>query len=889
MMQDNNPSKLVTLFRKMWNVPLIRFGMVAGLNTAFGYSLYALLLTVGFHYVWATLIGQIIGIIFNFKTYGRLVFRNGDNRLVVKFVCVYAFTYLCNIIGIGYLVDTLGWSDYLAGGVMVIPIGLLTFILNKLLVFKKINNNVNESEQVRLRDIFKQWFSNKPRGIFTVLAAASLVWMIGASFDAGMSGDEETHNIHAKNVYQFYATMGANDTAAVMRNDYNLPSYGQAVDNFAYALTQWFNIDDVMQTRHTVNVIFAWLAMLYAALLAYRVGGRRWWPAIFTLALFFFSPRFMGHGFNDLKDSNLAAVMLIGLYYIVVFLQEFPKPRKTTLIMLGVCIGLSIAIRIGGLLLIAYFGLFALLFFIKQYGFKSIFASANKPLFWRNMVGCGLLVAAGGYILAVLLWPYALRGPIKNPMETFSSMSQFAISIRQLFEGKLQWSNQLPWYYTSKFILMTIPTAVILGAITRLFTGWGKRKKVTPDAKAKPQTAAKTPAHNAAQEAEEHRGFWTFVLLFCFVFPVFWITYTKANVYGGWRHSMFAYPSLVVLAGLGFGDMLKKCQKHWVRYVVIAVPFVLLWHPIRHYIKNHPYEYVYFNEWFGGVPKAYGQYELDYYYHSTRKAGEWIMAHADTSHLAPGEKIKVVSWHTTSLQYYLNDTAHFSVGFSRIYDMGDRDWDYAVFTVTGMNPDWITNAAAFPPSNTVYTVEVDHKPICIVLKRTDKSDFYGYEAMQRGEADSAVMYFRQALANNPYNEQALDHLSQLYFDRGNLDSALVLAAFWVQAVPSNLSALQQLANVYYARRDFANMLTVAQQIKEAAPTEMSGYYFSALAYLQMAAGNRQYLQLALNDLQKVVEYRPDFKPAYNLMAQIFQAVGDMSSARRCMEIVNRLP
>ncbi len=846
------------LFRKVWNIHIIRFGMVAALNTLFGYSLYALLLTIGLHYVWATLIGQVIGIMFNFKTYGRLVFRNGDNRLVGKFVGVYAFTYLCNITGISYLVNTVGLSDYLAGGIMVIPIGLLTFLLNKLLVFKKINDDVNESEQVKLRDMFKQWFSDRPRGIFTLLAAMALVWMVGASFDAGMSGDEEIHNVHAENVYNFYATWGADSTAAVMRSDYNLPSYGQAVDNFAYALTQWFGIDDVMQTRHTVNVVFAWLAMLYAALLAYRLGGRKWLPAIFTLVLFFFSPRFMGHGFNDLKDSNLAAVMLIGVYYIVVFLQEFPKQRVTTLVMLGLCIGLATAIRIGGLLLIAYLGFFALVYFVRQYGFKSLYKGTDSRLFWRNMVGYGLLTAVGGYVLAVLLWPYALQAPVRNPLETFTSMSQFAISIRQLFEGRMQWSNQLPWYYTSKFILMTVPTAVMIGALIRLVTGWRHGK-----------------------------GFWTFLLLFCFVFPVFWITYTKANVYGGWRHSMFAYPTLVVLAGLGFHDLTEKFHKRDLRVFCIVLPFVLLWHPVRHYIKNHPYEYVYFNEWSGGVKNAYGQYELDYYYHSTREAAEWVMAHADTARLAPGEKFTVVSWHMSSLKYYLTDTAHFQAGFSRIYDMGDRDWDYAVFTVTGMNPDWITNPKAFPPVNTVYTVEVNDMPICIVLERQDKSDFYGKEAMRRGQTDSAIMFYRHALETNPYNEQALENLSQLYSDRGQYDSALVLSAFWVEAVPSNTTALQQLANVYYARRDFSNMAAVALRIKEVAPTDMLGYWMSALANLQ--GGNRQSLQLALNDLQKVVEYRPDFKQAYYLMAQIFQTAGDAASAQRCMEIVNRLP
>ena len=31
----------------------------------------------------------------------------------------------------------------------------------------------------------------------------------------------------------------------------------------------------------------------------------------------------------------------------------------------------------------------------------------------------------------------------------------------------------------------------------------------------------------------------------------------------------------------------------------------------------------------GGVKGAYGNYELDYYYHSTREASEWVIENAE--------------------------------------------------------------------------------------------------------------------------------------------------------------------------------------------------------------------------------------------------------------------
>lgn len=881
------------IFKRFWSINLIRFGIIAALNTLFGYTLYALLLTIGLHYVLATFTGQIIGILVNFKTYSRFVFRNGDNSLIGKFVGVYAFTYICNIIGIAYLVNQIGLSDYISGAVMVIPIGCLTFLLNKILVFKKINNNISEGKVITIKEMLKSFVSNKPLFAFSIVLLFGLAYMIKGSFDAGMSGDEHIHQVQAEHVYNYYASFGKDSTAATVTPDYNLPYYGQAVDNLAYAIAKWFQIEDKMQVRHTTNAVFAWFGMLFAALLAFLLAGRKYIPAIITFTLFFFSPRYMGHAYNDLKDSNLAALMMVGIYYIFKFLKELPKPKTSTIVMLIISIGLSVSVRIGGLLLIAYFGLFALVYYFANYSIKDIFGGggvgnggssltkgetgvrgggigrsatsggaqiSSTALFWKKIVGLGLLISICGYLLAVLLWPYALKAPIDHTIDSFKSMSQFAINIRQLFEGKMQWSNNLPWYYTPKFILMTIPVAVIIGLVIGLCTLWKKGSRA-----------------------------FTFMLIFAFVFPIFWITYTKANVYGGWRHSMFAYPPMVVFAGLGLNSLLQKFRSRIsvnIFYAVTAaVVLALLWHPIRHYIKNHPYEYVYFNEASGGIKNALGRYEMDYYYHSTREAAEWVVKNAQ---IEEDRKIKLACFHPSSVDYYTRkDTAKINTEFSRIYDMGDRDWDYAIFTITGMNPSWLKNKNCFPPKNTVHTIDVDGTPICIILKRFDKNDFYAKQAKQRGDNSTAIDLYRKALDYNPYNEQALENLSELYLNTSKLDSAQILAEFWVNNVPDNRTAIQSLSNVYYSKRDFNSMLKLAENCKKLYPSDIEGYWMSALAYTQMAQGNRQYLQFALNDLQKLVEIRP-FKQAYILMAQIYASVGDRTTAERCQNIAQRL-
>ncbi|MCM1168366.1 MAG: GtrA family protein [Bacteroides sp.] len=857
------PQKLTSWFEtfalgrfclRMLDKKLIRFFLVAGLNTLFGWCVFSLLrLLVTDNRNIAALIGQIIGILFNFKTYGSIVFKNGRYYLLPRFIAVYVIMYFANIGGMAVLDHFFEISDYVNAAVMSIPVGFLGFVLNKLFVFER-SREKQDDMQAKSENFLESFKKDKYKLAFYILCAVGLVFMIAGSFGVGMSGDEHFHIPQAEHVYDFYRTLGKDQAAITVTPSNNLPMYGQFVDNVVYLVCRALDIEDIMLARHIANAFCGWLTILFASLIVFRIAKRKYLPAILTFTLFLFSPRFLGHSFNDVKDISFITFMTMGMFYIWVFCEDFPKVKASTMVMLGVSIGLAMAVRVGGLLLIAYFGLFALIrYFVlcKTGGF----GTWNKGKAFRKLLSYGIIVSIGGYILGVLLWPYALVAPIKNVMGTFSEMSAFSVNIRQLFEGRLQWSNALPWYYTPKYIFMTIPVAVIAGASVSLVTGW-----------------------------KNGRAFGTFFLLFCFVFPVFWISYTKANVYGGWRHSMFCYSALVALAGLGFHSLYEQFNNKYLRYGLgIALPLVLLAGPVRHVFANHPYEYVYFNELAGGVKNAYGRYEMDYYYHSTRKATEWVMKNAGTSHLQSGEKIKVASWHTASVGYYLKkDTAHFRPVFSRIYQMGNNDWDYAVFTVTGMNPDWIKNKKVFPPVNTVHVEEVDGFPVCIVLERADRNDLYGYRAMKEGKTDSAVQFFKAALQYNPYNEQALENLADIYLRTDKPDSAFAVASVWASNVPSNTSALSLLANACFDRNDVSGALSVAQNIKKVAPGEVMGYWLAAHCYLR-----QQNQQWALNELLKLVEIQP-YAPAYRLMAQIYQAADETQAAQRCMRIAEQL-
>jgi putative flippase GtrA len=115
---------------------LIRYVLVGVINTIFGYGVYALLIWVGLHYTFATLVSTILGILFNFKTYGTLVFKNKSNRLLLRYLAVYGFLYLCNNLWI-FLFEKAGVYPYISGACWIIPNTLIGFILNNNFVYKK--------------------------------------------------------------------------------------------------------------------------------------------------------------------------------------------------------------------------------------------------------------------------------------------------------------------------------------------------------------------------------------------------------------------------------------------------------------------------------------------------------------------------------------------------------------------------------------------------------------------------------------------------------------------------------------------------------------------------------------------------------------------------------
>jgi len=106
-----------------------RFVATGLLNTLFGYGLYAVLVFAGMGYVMALLLATVIGLTFNFFSFGRLAFRMPvAGRRFPGFVAVYAASFALNAGLLRFFVHVGGLDPYLGQLACVPPIALLTYL-----------------------------------------------------------------------------------------------------------------------------------------------------------------------------------------------------------------------------------------------------------------------------------------------------------------------------------------------------------------------------------------------------------------------------------------------------------------------------------------------------------------------------------------------------------------------------------------------------------------------------------------------------------------------------------------------------------------------------------------------------------------------------------------
>ncbi|MCB0481418.1 MAG: tetratricopeptide repeat protein [Flavobacteriales bacterium] len=693
---------------------------------------------------------------------------------------------------------------------------------------------------------------------FWVFALILLIGMPIAAYQAGYSGDEYVQYKQGKAILSWFANFGEvtdENRTAVDDPKYLLHYYGSSFDLATAFFNSVFGVSNEYEWRHVLNSLTGWLLILFCGLIAVRIAG--WRAGLIAMFLVFVSPRILGHSWNNPKDIPFAMSYIVGLYAMILFFENIDKLKMKHIVYLAMAIGMSIGIRIGGLLLFAYLFLFAGLYYLWSSGsIKNWFSTKNLRRIKPAATALGG-VSILGYVFGIILWPFALQDPISNPKQSLDEMVAYGTSIRQLFEGDIVWSDHLPWYYISKYILITTPIIVWLGVLPFVFFFFQKIKKDTP--------------------------FWKFMVFFFFAFPIGYIIYKSSNVYGGWRHALFTYPPIAICAALGFDAIIRKIRSYQIQKVALLMLVLLAVDPLIHIFKNHPYQYLYFNEVFGGIDKANGNYETDYYYHSTKEAYEWLVDNADFTGYSSDNKMIVATNGIYSVAYYArNDTHRLRAAYGRYYERGNEDWDYFICANSYINQAQLKQGL-WPPSNAVYTVMVDNTPICAVLKRKTKKDMEGKAALDRGDVNAAIQLLNEAILEDPMIEVAYLNLADAFLKAGKYDEGIKTCQALLEVYPNYDKAMYTMSILLLNKGDMLGAIEVSKKVLEENPKFDNAYYIMGIAYLNGGDSNS-----ALVNFKKCLDGMPNFKPAYLAIADILEQKGSVQEAEQYRKVAAQL-
>jgi hypothetical protein len=427
---------------------------------------------------------------------------------------------------------------------------------------------------------------------------------------------------------------------------FNLYLYGGMFDGLA-AFINSFGFLSIYDTRHLLNALFGLLGLWGTWKLGRFLGGDL--VGFLSLILCATVPSYYGHMFNNPKDIPFAAGIIWTIYYMS---RAYAKPDRSTLIKLGIVLGLTLGVRVGGAMIFAYWlapmgvaGLANILASPRRpsgesrnpaprvrAAHESIAANARKwiPALSKityNIMRTALPVGLLAYAIMLLCWPWAQQNPITNPLRALSEFSNFPQDVEVLLDGITYRSTELPWYYVPLYFGIQLPELLLFllaAAIVLLPKIW---------------QSLKLPQKQSLS-----------LLLMMALVPVLYAVVRHPALYDTVRHFLFVIPLACIVAALAAQKLfiwsINRSHNQAVRrttgFILCLVFVSAITTQIVTMARLHPYEYIYANSFAGGVRGAFGRYESDYWGSSFKEAAQKIQAYvAKQGGVPPGTIYKI--------------------------------------------------------------------------------------------------------------------------------------------------------------------------------------------------------------------------------------------------------
>jgi hypothetical protein len=350
---------------------------------------------------------------------------------------------------------------------------------------------------------------------------------------------------------------------------------------------------------------FAYFLAFQVGILAQYFLAHRWlgtWAAFGSALLFSTQPLLWGHAFINSRDIPFMAFFLAsvtsGLSMTDAVLQplaeESERVSKSTPVRLlkqaarqflkpavlgaGAVLGITTSIRVLGPLA----GIIVTLYALYKLRAKALVFLIPYALI--------------AMIVSFLTWPFLWGNPVIRFFESLALMSRFPFVTQVLFRGDLISGAALPPvfapYLLSVQLTEVVPPLFLIGFC---LSSWYalKGRKAAP---------------------------WVLTLVW-FVLPLLAIILNKSALYDNFRQLLFLLPPVFISAGVALEALFTRLKQGTIKALVLAA---LVLPGIYAGMRLHPYQYIYYNSYVGGVRGAFRSFELDYWGTSYREAALYL-------------------------------------------------------------------------------------------------------------------------------------------------------------------------------------------------------------------------------------------------------------------------
>src|SRR5215472_9697179 len=356
------------------------------------------------------------------------------------------------------------------------------------------------------------------------LTIIAIVLVLVTFRDYGVTWDEDAHSWYGNFVLDYYLSFFSDRDSLHWRDLYN---YGAIFDTVAAALNRVSPIG-TYETRHLLNALVGILGLAGCWKLGDAVGGAR---VGFLAALFLLlTPNYYGQMFNNPKDIPFAVGVVWSTYYMVRMVPLLPRPPLGLLVKFGTAVGMTMGVRIGGLLLLCYLCLLLAL----DGAWQAIVARRGLLLLeiartelWHILFPVVLIACP----VMLLFWPWGQTDPVENPLRALAFFSHQSFPFSTLFAGRFVLAADLPWAYLPTYVALALPELIL---VLLLYA----------------PVLAGVIVFSERFHIRRQQALALFIVGFGIVFPVAFAIAIKAVLFDGMRHFIFVLPLIAVVVAL---------------------------------------------------------------------------------------------------------------------------------------------------------------------------------------------------------------------------------------------------------------------------------------------------------------------------------------------------